>query len=78
MNTARRRGVAGPAVAAAAVPHRHPGVVITRHDSFGYWQAWIPVTDGGTLITRYALADLLDALEELDGCHFSAAELFGG
>jgi hypothetical protein len=52
---------------------RHPGVVITRHDSFGYWQAWIPVTDGGTLITRYALADLLDTLEELKG-----SPIFGG
>jgi hypothetical protein len=52
---------------------RYPGVVITQHDSFGYWQAWIPVTDGGTLITRYALADLLDALEELNG-----SALFGG
>lgn len=31
------------------------------------------MTDGGTLITRYALADLLDTLEELKG-----SPIFGG
>ena len=46
---------------------RNPGVVITRDGGFGYWQAWIPASNGGTLITRYALGDLLDALEDLDG-----------
>jgi hypothetical protein len=46
---------------------RNPSVLITQHDGFGYWQAWIPVAEGGTLVTRHALPELLDALEELDG-----------
>jgi hypothetical protein len=44
---------------------QQPGVVITQHASFGYWQAWIPASNGGSVITRYVLRDLLDALDEL-------------
>jgi hypothetical protein len=44
---------------------RHPGVVIKKHTRFGFWEAWIPVSNGGTVITRYVLKDLLDKLEEL-------------
>jgi hypothetical protein len=39
---------------------QNPSVVIKR---FGFWQAWIPVSNGGTVITRYVLKDLLDKLE---------------
>jgi hypothetical protein len=42
---------------------RNPGVVITRDSQLGFWQAWIPAPNGGTLITRHVLPDLLDALE---------------
>jgi hypothetical protein len=41
---------------------RNPGVVIKRDAGFGFWQAWIPASNGGTVITRYALEDLLDKL----------------
>ena len=44
---------------------RNPGVVINRDTGFGFWQAWIPVSNGGTVITRYVLQDLLDKLEDL-------------
>ena len=46
---------------------RNPGVTIKRDAGFGFWQAWIPVSNGGTVITRYVLQDLLDKLEELLG-----------
>lgn len=46
---------------------RNPGVVINRDTGFGFWQAWIPVSNGGTVITRYMLQDLLDKLEDLLG-----------
>lgn len=46
---------------------RNPGVTIKRDSGFGFWQAWIPVSNGGTVITRYLLQDLLDKLEELLG-----------
>jgi hypothetical protein len=44
---------------------QHPMVVITQHASFGFWQAWIPVSNGGSVITRYVLRELLDELDEL-------------
>lgn len=44
---------------------RNPSVVITRDTGFGFWQAWIPVSNGGTVITRYLLQDLLDKLDEV-------------
>lgn len=46
---------------------RNPGVTIRRDAGFGFWQAWIPVSNGGTVITRYLLQDLLDKLEDLLG-----------
>lgn len=46
---------------------QYPGVVIKRDDGFGYWQAWLPVSNGGTVVTRYELKDLLDKLDELLG-----------
>ena len=46
---------------------RNPGVVIRRDTHLGFWQAWIPVSNGGTVITRYVLQELLDKLEELLG-----------
>jgi hypothetical protein len=46
---------------------RNPRVVIRRDTGFGFWQARIPVSDGGTVITRYVLQELLDKLEELLG-----------
>ena len=42
---------------------RNPGVVIKRDADCGFWQAWIPASNGGTVITRYVLRDLLDELE---------------
>ena len=44
---------------------QYPGVVINRVGGFDFWQAWIPEGNGGTVITRYVLQDLLDALDEL-------------
>jgi hypothetical protein len=44
---------------------QHPRVIITQHASFGYWQAWIPASNGGSVFTRYILSDLLDTLDEL-------------
>ena len=44
---------------------RNPSVVINRDRGFGFWQAWIPVSNGGTVITRYVLQDLLDYLDDL-------------
>ena len=44
---------------------RNPSVVINRDTGFGFWQAWIPVSNGGTVITRYLLQDLLDKLDEV-------------
>lgn len=44
---------------------RNPSVVINRDSGFGFWQAWIPVSNGGTVITRYLLQDLLDKLDEV-------------
>jgi hypothetical protein len=46
---------------------RNPGIVIRRDTHLGFWQAWIPVSNGGTVITRYLLQELLDKLEELLG-----------
>jgi len=46
---------------------RNPGVVIRRDTHLDFWQAWIPVSNGGTVITRYLLQELLDKLEELLG-----------
>jgi hypothetical protein len=46
---------------------RNPGVTINRDVYLGFWQAWIPVSNGGTVITRYLLPDLLDKLEDLLG-----------
>jgi hypothetical protein len=45
---------------------RNPAAVIKRDDGFGFWQAWIPVSNGGTVITRYVLKDLLDELHAPD------------
>ena len=42
----------------------YPAVVIDRVDGFGFWQAWIPEGNGGTVITRYLLQDLLDELDD--------------
>ena len=44
---------------------QHPRVVINRVGGFDFWQAWIPEGTGGTVITRYVLADLLDKLDEI-------------
>ncbi len=44
---------------------QYPGVVINRVGGFDFWQAWIPEGNGGTVITRYVLQDLLDTLDEL-------------
>jgi hypothetical protein len=44
---------------------QHPGVVIIRVGDFDFWQAWIPEGNGGTVITRYVLQDLLDKLDDL-------------
>ena len=44
---------------------RNPSVVINRDAGFGFWQAWIPESNGGTVITRYPLQDLLDKLDEV-------------
>jgi hypothetical protein len=44
---------------------QHPGVVINRVGDFDFWQAWIPKGNGGTVITRYVLQDLLDRLDEI-------------
>ena len=44
---------------------RHPRVVINRVGGFDFWQAWIPEGTGGSVITRYVLADLLDKLDEI-------------
>jgi len=46
---------------------QHPGVVIKQDTGFGFWQAWIPLSNGGTVITRYGLGILLDRLDELLG-----------
>jgi hypothetical protein len=43
---------------------RYPAVVIDRVDGFGFWQAWIPERNGGTVITRYHLQDLLNELDD--------------
>ncbi len=43
---------------------RYPAVVIDRVDGFGFWQAWIPERNGGTVITRYHLQDLLSELDD--------------
>jgi hypothetical protein len=42
---------------------QNPCIVITREARLGFWQAWIPASNGGTVITRYTLQDLLDKLE---------------
>ena len=44
---------------------QNPGAIVSRDTTFGFWQAWVPVSNGGTLITRYQLRELLDALEEM-------------
>ncbi len=44
---------------------RNPSVVINRDTGFGFWQARIPVSNGGTVITRYLLQDLLDKLDQV-------------
>jgi len=44
---------------------RNPSVVINRDTGFGFWQAWIPASNGGTVITRNLLQDLLDKLDEV-------------
>jgi hypothetical protein len=46
---------------------QNPGAIVSRDTTFGFWQAWVPVSNGGTVITRYQLQELLDALEELPG-----------
>jgi hypothetical protein len=53
---------------------RNPGVTIKRDVGFGFWQAWIPVSNGGTVITRYLLQDLLDKLEALLGSERNQAD----
>jgi len=57
----------GPLWRLAQFRARNPGVVIRRDTRLGFWQAWIPVSNGGTVITRYLLQELLDKLEELVG-----------
>ena len=42
---------------------RNPSVVIERDAECGFWQAWIPASNGGTVLTRYVLQDLLVELE---------------
>jgi|GEM_PF-4410035 hypothetical protein len=42
---------------------RNPEVVIERDADCGFWQAWLPAINGGTVLTRYVLQDLLDELE---------------
>ncbi len=42
----------------------YPAVVIDRVEGFDFWQAWIPAENGGTVITRYLLQDLLRELDE--------------
>jgi hypothetical protein len=42
----------------------YPAVVIDRVDGFDFWQAWIPEENGGTVITRYLLRDLLRELDQ--------------
>ena len=44
---------------------QHPGVLI--REGLGYWQAQVPEPAGETVITRYRLGELLDALDELTG-----------
>ena len=73
-------GLAGPAPGRAAMTGleqaeqlrrlgrfrtQHPSVVINRVGGFDFWQAWIPEGNGGTVITRYVLQDLLDRLYDL-------------
>jgi hypothetical protein len=45
----------------AAFRAAHPDVVI-GDGGFGTWQARVPQPNGETVITRYALAELLDEL----------------
>lgn len=56
----------GQAVRLAEFRVRHPDVIIGDL-GFGAWQARIPEPDGETVVTRYALKDLLDKLGELLG-----------
>jgi hypothetical protein len=42
----------------------YPAVVIDRVDGFDFWQAWIPEENGGTVITRDLLPDLLHELDK--------------
>ena len=48
----------------AAFRVRHPAVIIGG-GGFDTWQARIPADDGEQVVTRYALKDLLDRLDEL-------------
>jgi hypothetical protein len=40
----------------------HPGITVKA--GVGWWQAVVPEPDGETVLTRYLLRDLLDALAE--------------
>ena len=51
-----------PRLAAFRAGHRE---VIIGDGGFGTWQARIPEPDGETIITRYALRDLLDQLDAI-------------
>jgi hypothetical protein len=52
---------------------QHADVTIKKHERFGFWEAWIPVSNGGTVVTRYVLKDLLDKLDDLLGPERSQA-----
>jgi hypothetical protein len=54
----------GQLIRLARFRQAHPEVIV-RDGGFGTVQAWIPVPDGGTVITRYVLRELLDKLDEL-------------
>jgi hypothetical protein len=54
----------GQLIRLARFRQAHPEVIV-GDGGFGTVQAWIPVSDGGTVITRYVLRELLDKLDEL-------------
>lgn len=54
----------GQLIRLARFRQAHPEVIV-GDGGFGTIQAWIPVPDGGTVITRYVLRELLDKLDEL-------------
>jgi hypothetical protein len=45
----------------------HPGWRIGYNHELRFWQAWRAAPDGGTVVTRYVLEDLLDKLSSEDG-----------